>query len=184
MPVLIVSKTRMHAKRVCVGGFDLRTRRNVRLLTAQGSNQPESTDFEVGDVWDVEYIPKRKTIPPHLEDVNVQGGRQIGVQGALSEFLRQNVPIVGGGLSHTFDGLLRFTGSGSGYIARSVGIPEGSVGFWEPDVVLNRDDFNEKVRYRFWEGLSERHISFVGLQTAPDHIEPGTLLRLSLEVVS
>lgn len=170
----------MQHNHVCVGGFDLVQRRNVRLLTQDGQNQPATTPFEIGGIWEINYVAKANCVPPHIEDVYVQSADHIGAECQMVQFLQQNVPIIQGELPQTFDGLLRYSGGGAGYIARSVGVPTGSVCLWRPNVQLTRDDFGEKIRYALWEGMSLRHVSYVGLQPPLDQIEANTLLRLSL----
>lgn len=65
--IIIVSKTHMK-NTFCVGGIT--TKGNyVRLLNAGGHNQPMNTDFEVGQIWDIEYIKRTDITPPHVEDI-------------------------------------------------------------------------------------------------------------------
>ncbi len=180
MTTVILSKTRMHGGYVCVGGFDMDAHRNVRLLSRTGANQPQGTPFQIGEHWDIAYIPRIGCVPPHVEDVLIQSSRRVGTRSNLSEFIRQNCPVIQGSLSRTFEGQLQFTAAGSGYIARNTGLPQGSVCFWESDGPLVRNDYGAKVRYDYAEGLWRRHISFVGFQEPPDVIEQGGLVRLSL----
>lgn len=180
MTVLIVSKTRMHGNNVCVGGFDLEVGRNVRLLTAQGYNQPTTTTYQIGEIWNVIYRPRVGCKPPHVEDVLVTSSSRAGVQPDLSVFIRGNCPVVVGPLNNAFGGLLQYTGSGSAFISRGAGVPDGSVCFWEASARLRRDDFETKIRYAFRQGFANRHISFVGFQTPVDEIPQGSVVRLSM----
>ena len=104
MPVLIVSKTRMHGDHVCVGGFDLDTHRNVRLLNAQGYNQPANTPYQIGEVWDLVYRPRAGCEPPHIEDVLVTSSRRVGNQPNLADYIRKNCLTVTGPLNTAFGG--------------------------------------------------------------------------------
>ncbi len=180
MAVLIVSKTRMHGEHVCVGGFDLGTGQNVRLLTAQGYNQSTTTAYQIGEIWNLTYRPRVGCEPPHVEDVLVTSSSRVGVQPNLTEFLRKNCPVVAGPLNNSFGGHLRYTGAGSAFISRSSEIPEGSVCFWETNEQLRRDDFDAKVRYAFRQGFAVRHISYVGFQDPLAEIPRGSLVRLSM----
>jgi len=170
----------MHGDHVCVGGFDLEAGRNVRLLTAQGYNQPTTTTYQIGEIWSVVYRPRAGCEPPHVEDVLVTSSSRVAVQAELATFIRTNCPIVKGSLHNVFGGHLQYTGAGSAFISRGAGVPDGSVCFWETNERLRRDDFDTKVRYTFRQGFANRHISFVGFQEPVDVIPQGTLVRLSM----
>jgi hypothetical protein len=70
MEVLIVAKTHMR-NAACVGGFEISSKRNVRLLTADGENQPSNSDLEVGQIWNIDYADRPQLTPPHVEDVQI-----------------------------------------------------------------------------------------------------------------
>lgn len=65
--VLVVSKTRMNSG-VCVGGI-LETGQLVRLLKSNGYNQDDSTIFEIGRFYDIEYRERIDKKAPHVEDI-------------------------------------------------------------------------------------------------------------------
>jgi hypothetical protein len=180
MPVIIVSKTRMHGDHVCVGGYDLETRQNIRLLNAQGYNQLTTTQYQIGEIWSLGYQRRTGCEPPHVEDVLVASSSRMGAEPDLAGFIRANCPVVVGPLEGAFDGCLQYTGAGSAFISRDAEIPSGSVCFWEANTPLNRDDYNDKVRYAFRQGFAGRHVSFVGFQDPADYIPQGALIRLSL----
>lgn len=71
--VLIVSKTKMHEGRVCVGGIDLENHVSVRLHDEEGYHETEeSCEYEVRDLWDIDYEYNSIRPMPHCnEDVNV-----------------------------------------------------------------------------------------------------------------
>ena len=70
MRVLIVSKTRAGAL-ICVGGLAA-DRSNLRLTEQEGMPfLPASTEYDIGQVWDLSYAPCNDISPPHLEDVMV-----------------------------------------------------------------------------------------------------------------
>lgn len=180
MAILIVSKTRMHGDHVCVGGFDLATGRNVRLLTDQGYNQSSTTAYRIGEIWDLVCRSRCGCEPPHVEDVLVTSASRISVQPDLDAFIRENCPVIEGPLNNAFGGHLQYTGAGSAFISRGAGIPGESVCFWETNEPLRRDDFNSKVRYSFRQDFSIRHIPYVGFREPVDVIARGSLVRLSL----
>lgn len=164
----------------CIGGLALNTNSSLRLLQANGSNHPDDTDYEMGDIWDLAITPRLNVTPPHTEDVLVRTRRRLGYQNHLAEFLCDRIIPWQGAPMHLFDGLLQISSGGSGYIARGSGIPEHSTGFWIPDRTLERADYNQKVRYRYpsYEGI--RYISYVGYAPPIDRLPAGSLLRVSL----
>lgn len=180
MRVLIVAKTRMGGDHCCIGGLDLKEDRNLRLLTKTGDNQPISTGFAVGDIWEINYTESPHHEAPHIEDVLGHHAYQVGRQEGMGEFLLQHVMVWRGTPQCLFDGKLRYTSSGSGYICRDNGIPNNSTGYWVADVGLIRDDFGTKVRYFYPSFQGIRHITYVGMGDPVDEIPEGALIRVSL----
>jgi hypothetical protein len=170
----------MHGNYVCIGGFDLVARRSVRLLNFQGYNQADDSPYQIGDLWNVTYQPRPRCDAPHLEDVLVSRAVKKGSVADLADFIRANCPIVVGSLANTFAGRLQFTAAGSGYLPRIGDLPDHSVCFCQSASPLNRNDFNEKVRYDCRQSFQIRHISYVGFQEPLAVIPAGALLRLSL----
>src|SRR5438067_83160 len=107
MNVLIVSKTRMGAAR-CVGGLGPNCE-SLRLLSANGHNQPGNTQFEIGSIWDLQFVPRQDCRPPHVEDVLVTNAVRVGEQANLRDSLLEHAPIWNGSIDAIFDGLLEFT---------------------------------------------------------------------------
>jgi ATP-dependent DNA helicase RecQ len=179
MRTLIVGKTHMY-NAACIGGLALDTNLSLRLLQPDGSNYPEDNVYEVGEIWDLTFKPRSKTIPPHTEDVLVQNRRFLGLQDHLAEFLCARIHPWQGPPAHLFDNLIQESPGGSGFIARSTGIPEHSTGFWISDRYLIRADYNQKVRYNYphYEGV--RYITYVGFGQPIERIPAGTLVRVSL----
>lgn len=176
MKVLIVSKTHMQ-KAVCVGGLNLNTNENIRLLTLSGSNQPLNTRFDVGQIWEMVYqlAPVK---PPHIEDVIVYQEDYVGQQPNLRDFLLQRVRPWQGGPSQLYDGLLQVK-NGRGYISERTGIPQISVGFWIPGNALVLRSSNTGKPYYSYEGdiLS---LPYVGFADTVQTIPAKSLVRISL----
>ncbi len=180
MEVLIVSKTHMHTA-ACVGGLVLQNQRSVRLLNHGGSNQPADSDFEVGDIWDINFVNRNPVHPPHVEDVIITNKTYLREIDDINEFLTENDLVNWNGhIDEVFDGLLHWTNSGSGYIPEHGQLPERSTGFWISNRNLERATFDDKVRYRFPNGRNFRGIAYVGYQDTAEEILAGTILRLSL----
>ncbi len=185
MRVLIVSKTRM-AHAACVGAIDMVSRRSLRLLDSSGHNQPQDSNYEVGEVWDIDYIPKPNSSAPHVEDVLVQRRQYVEKHTDLLRYiLDSGFPIWRGGPETLFDGKLHFSNAGSSYAAGPE-FPSKSTGFWMPDRALVRNDFDkDKPRFCYRENPN----SFTGQHCLPyvgyadplaDRIPANTLLRVSL----
>jgi len=179
MKVLIVAKTHMY-DRACVGAMIYDTGQSIRLLQPDGSNQPENTRFDIGQVWDLELRRRLDPIPPHVEDVFVIRNQYLGIQQNLVGFLRSKVSPWSGAPPKLFQGLLRFTQNGSGYISRRIGIPGCSTGYWISDHSLVRSTERGKTRYQYESESSLVCITYVGFQPPVDVIPAGTLVRVSL----
>lgn len=182
MEVIIVSKTHM-SKASCVGAL-AKNGRFLRLLDERGNNQPVDTDYEVGQVWDLEFSEAGHRTPPHVEDVYVTSRRRIGVLDKgkkMLDVLRDyRVSFWEGAPDVLFDGLLQWTEGGSGYISEEGEIPCNSVGFWVPDRRLKKKIFYEKVRYDYPKINGWRSIPYVGYGDPVVIIPAGTLVRVSL----
>jgi hypothetical protein len=178
MDILIVAKTKM-AHNICVGGILLRGKRFVRLLDAFGNNQPVDTDFEIRDIWDIDFTYKKDTLLPHKEDILVKkyrNRRRLKDDLTMLDVLNKlQIPYWEGKLDFVFDGNLQWTMNGSGYISKDR-VPGQSVGFWiaDKELIMNIED--EKIRYYY----GERRIPYVGLEEPVSNIPAGTLLRVSL----
>lgn len=179
MDVLIVSKTHM-ANNACVGGILIQKGRFVRLLDANGNNQPENTDLEIRDIWKIEFEYRREIVPPHIEDIlvkNYHNRRTLSNEITMLDVLRTlHIEYWEGMIDNIFDGYLDWTFNGSGYISREL-IPNHSVGFWITDKELTMYEENNKIRYHYDD---HRKITYVGFKKPVNIIPAGTLLRVSL----
>lgn len=181
MKVVIVSKTRMGGPTVCVGGINVDTHEPVRLMGSDGKRYPSvDTQFEIGQLWDLDYQKVANTKQPHVEDVAVQKRTLLGVQPDFRSYLLDTlkVPIWRGSPSNLFETYLRFTGNGRGYISSQVGLPTNSTGFW----ISDRDliEMQSDTGRIFYEYSDVRQITYVGLIATLPIIPAGTLLRVSL----
>lgn len=179
MEVLIVSKTHMSSM-ACVGGLVLNTHRFIRLLNHGNYNQPGDTDFNVGDIWDINFVNRVPVHPPHIEDVVITSKNYLRSIESINNYLIENNLVNWNGhINNLFDGLLQWTNSGTGYIPVNGTLPSRSVGFWISDKDLIRVEFDQKVRYRYPNGNNYRNISHVGFQDTIETIPAGTILRVS-----
>ncbi len=180
MKVLITSKTKK-GKAACVGGLVLENNKFIRLLDRGNNDQPIDTPFNIGDIWNLDFIPVENLVPPHIEDVIIISHSFYNkVQNIQQVILNSGVKIYYGDPNRIFDGLLRWTKNGSGYI-NSQGIPQNSVGFWIPDrdLILAED----KRHYYYYGSTNEptnKRLAYVGFPAPKNIISAGTLTRISL----
>lgn len=180
--VIILSKTHMNNGHCCIGGLTLNGR-YVRLLDEYEENQPENTDLELKQAWEIEFSERPNNIAPHIEDIlvsnRVSKGR-LKDSITVKDFIKKRqIPIWEGHPDNLFDNLIQWTSSGSGYIDRDGGVPNHSVGFWISDRDIKRRDYNG-VRYQYPQSEGWRSIKFKGFQEPVDLIPAGTLIRVSL----
>lgn len=176
MKCLIVSRT-WAGNGVCVGAL-ARNRSNLRLTDQDGYPfLSDSTPYEIGQVWDIEYTPATNLQPPHVEDVVVTSSEFSYTLSDLASSLASWVPAWRGGVRDLFEGKVKGpTARGSGYIQDD--IPSQSVGFWIPDKDLVGDWNSEGKRYYFW--YEPFRIPHVGVERNLDVIPEGALVRVSL----
>ena len=187
MRTLIVGKTHMR-KLVCIGGLMLEDNTIVRLLQPDRSNHPIDTNFAVGQIWDIEFQTCQDLRPPHVEDILLTNKKYICDQKEIKKVLLPRIAPWKGDIDTIYDGLLRFTQNGSGYISERAGVPAVSTGYWIINEPLYKDSSNEdKIRYIYENENSfaigrfnRKYISYVGFQTPIDIIPKDTLVRVSL----
>lgn len=179
--VLIVSRTRMGGGNVCIGGFDLTANRNIRLLTAQGGNQPGTTPYQVGQVWNLTYINKPLITAPHVEDVLVQSGQHVSshTQASLASFIALNCPLVQGSLSSLFGGHVHSHYHAASFIDNT-GIPNHSVCFWRVNSDLTLVNVFDKNKYHYVSSGYDTFFAYVGVEPPIPVIRNGTIVRMSL----
>jgi hypothetical protein len=177
--VLIVAKTRMGEFYTCVGGIDLETNENVRLLRPGNSNQPSSTPFNVGQVWEIEYIRRHDIFRPHIEDILVQRYQYSGQLTNLNKILLQRMRPWRGGINELFGGLLTLQ-NGKGYVSINKELPNTSTGYWIPDKPLCRSELDDKIYYMYVFENLHYAIKYVGFTNSVEQIPAGALVRVSL----
>lgn len=176
MRITILARTRMNAGRVCIGGMaDDGT--SFRLMTATCDYHTGACPYQVGEVWEMTVQPCPNLEAPHLEDAAVLNGTRIGASPNLRQFVLQRSQPWTGGINVIFDARIRFTSSGSGYIAQSGGLPSASTGFWVPDRDLH---YNAGGRPAYSPQGDGRYLSYVGTANPTGVIPAGTLVRVSL----
>lgn len=150
---------------------------SVRLVKANGQ-WDTSSEFDIGDIWDIEFDKIGELTPPHTEDITIKKRRYVGSQQGLAAHLLSQIEPWKGGIEQVFEGLLGFTGNNNGYISHAKGVPGYSTWFWVPDKDLTlRDDGKH---YDYPGAYFTRGMAYVGEPTALPVISAGTLVRLSL----
>lgn len=180
MKVLIVAKTRMGSG-ACIGGI-AENGRSARLIAPDASfNNQFNKEYNVGEIWDIEFTPDPHIIPPHTENLIVQRKQLLASQEQnIADFIVQHMPPKTGGLERLYDGLVQMSPSGPLYIAKQSGVPSYSTLFWRADRPLLRDTTSKRIRYRYPTETGGHTLTFVGFQEPIAEIPAGTLLRISL----
>jgi len=181
--VLILSKTHMKGGKCCVGGITNKGR-YVRLLTLQGENQPENTELAPRQIYRLTFKEHYDSTPPHVEDVLTQEKvfkGNLGPKTRIIDFITERqIPVWEGGPETLFDGSLKWTSNGSGYINKE-NVPAHSVGFWVSDKRLSKNiSTYGKTRYNYRSTNGWHSLPYVGFDEAIEFIPAGTLLRVSL----
>ena len=180
MRVLILGKTHMLTG-TCIGGLLLESNRSVRLIPEGRNNNPQDTDYGVGQIWDIVFHESDHIEPPHTEDIIVTRGAFIANQPNVRDLLIHQVNPYRGAPEGLYGGMVGFTGNGSAYIASRLGIPGQSTCFWIPDRQLDRRISGRTTYYYYvYPDGREVRFPFVGFQESVPVLNARTLIRLSL----
>jgi hypothetical protein len=181
--VLVVSRTRMNQGRVCVGGHDLDDDfRSVRLLTSGGMNLKEEDAIAPSEIWELEYQPHTEPDPPHVEDVLVSKGKlveKLPTEETARLILAHETPW-SGGPEELFDGTVRGTPNGRVYVPGEGPLPNCSTGYWLPEDSLIKYISFDRPKFTYQGDSPLDEFTWAGMTDAPDEIEHGTLVRVSL----
>lgn len=69
--VIILSRTKMANNNICVGGFDIKNRKMIRLLDNRACALTSDFPYKVGEIYTVRYENRYQLVKPHVEDVAV-----------------------------------------------------------------------------------------------------------------
>lgn len=176
--IIIVAKTHMKDA-FCVGAYDITNKKNIRLLTGVGGNQPKNTKFDVGQIWSIDYEKRPSITLPHVEDVLVGKCTLIKEIEDIKSFLIENVPIWKGSPENIFHSKISFPLGRSGFLENQYSELTQSVGFWLPDKDLELTILKDKQHYLYF-GEQVYSFPYVGCMEKIEKIPKGTLLRVSL----
>jgi hypothetical protein len=171
---MIVARTKMGGGRVCIGALSEQGE-NLRLLSPTCGY--EQSALQTGQLWDITF-DRCKITPPHGEDVAVVQQVQRKQDVDVREFVLERVKILKGTISELFEGKIRFTSSGSGYISATNGLPDGATGFWLPSTPLYLEEAPRGALYGPHQDY--RHLKYVGFPGPIAIIPAGQLVRVSL----
>lgn len=188
--VVIVGKTKMKWQR-CIGALGENDGRSFRLLTSDGDNFPEDTEFNLGQVWDLDLEEVSNSTPPHTEDIRILRQRLVRTLSMpqLKDFVwsRVAVPVVHP--QQLFDGRLRFSQGKRAFVWPGNGAPQYSTGFCRFDKSLHLYQDYGKTRYAYCDNdiscdLEDDDlrldVAYVGCESPVHKIPAGTVLRFSL----
>lgn len=178
--VLIVSKTKMF-NGACIGGIVIPDLNSVRLLNADGTYHSLNTDFEVGQLWEMNIKKSDNLISPHCENVLILSKKIKTTYKNFWEFIdeRKLEKIIwNGSPQNLFQGLLQWTVNRHGYISKKNGVLEVSTGFWIPDKDLV---YSDKFYYYIDEKQDLKYaLKYVGFEIPIGTILASTKVRVSL----
>ena len=179
MRVLIVSKTQMGGNTCCVGGLSLVDNKSVRLMRPGKRYQPNNTNYQIGQIWEIQFEKENKIKPPHVENIIVKKEKFLSNEHNIKDYLLKNIIPWRGDIKNIFDGLLKFTNSGKGYISHEIEIPRFSTGYWLPDKPLNYK-FDEERKRVYYSYSFFYKIKYVGYEEPINTIPANALIRVSL----
>jgi hypothetical protein len=180
MEILIVAKTYMKSA-FCIGGFEIETGKNVRLLNSNGENQPLDTDYKIGQIWEIKYSQRNDIVKPHIEDIIIETKNLVKVQENLKDFLMTKADIWIGSPENIFNDKVKFYIGKSGYVSNKYGLPDSSVGFWISDKDLELTIFDDQKHFYYFGDFNEVCVfPYVGTQALVDKIPKGSIIRVSL----
>jgi ATP-dependent DNA helicase RecQ len=184
MEVLILSKTYLGLNNVFVGGMVLENKQFIRLLNPDGWHPYWDTEYQIGQVWDIDFRKVENLQKPHNEDVIVESQSPTPIRSIdnLSQFILQSdVHIWRGSIDHLFDSRLLWAEAGAGYISDfQHNIPAHSEGFWINDKPLNYEQDGHYLYLSVHSRGSKRKLKYKGLAPPRASIPAHTLLRVSL----
>ncbi len=184
MRVLIVAKTRMGSG-ACIGGIT-ETGESVRLVPLHADpHDGANREYNVGDIWEIsaEPVPETSLVPPHVEDYVVHEKQLIHATQdtkCLVSSIELLMPPKTGNPQVLYEGLLCATRNGALYVRAGNDVPSCSTVFWRPDLPLERDTDDKRIRYRYPTDNGGCTLTFVGFQEPLEMIPENMLLRVSL----
>lgn len=179
MEILITSKTRKGIA-ACIGGVVISNNRFVRLLNPGNRDQCADTDINVGDIWEMSLTDREHLEPPHIEDVIINSKKFVRKMANISNYIQnKGIKIYRGSPGSIFNGILRWTEKGSGYLEDKNDLPGNSVGFW-----ISNKDLELIEKHYYYPGLFKlmpgKRLHYVGFEATVNIIPAGTLIRVSL----
>ena len=188
--VVIVGKTKMQSQR-CIGALGENDGRSFRLLTSTGNNFPVNTEFNLGQVWDLDLQEVSDHTPPHTEDICILSQRLVQTLSMprLNDFIlsRVDAPVVSP--QELFEGKLNFRQNKKAFIRRRNKGLNYSTGFWRFRKTIHLCHDYGKLRYAYCNidtscDLNDDDlildVPYVGCESPISKIPAGTLLRFSL----
>lgn len=200
--VVIIALTNMRNGNLCVGAVELNSLQMLRLSPSYNPETKQAhyrqpSQFALGQVWDITYVPRWNLLPPHMEDVNVLQSHLQGTMTDLGCWVRKHaerIRVHTGGPSDLLDGILKFSPLSHGQYARSAYLSRNadrygtqSLCLWIPDqtLIYEKHDRGGMPEHRFsyiatHPGHSSVRLKYSGIEASPLSISANTLLSVSL----
>jgi len=183
--IIIVSKTKMQNNKVCIGGVT-NDGLLVRLLDKNGANHLDTVDFEIAQVYDIEFGKRENLVAPHVEDILVKSKKLKETNSIILWLIAKKVKIWRGSVNELFDGKLKWDvnkGRSKNFLKGYISIdnlPINSVGFWISDRDLYLQSNYGKDKYNYSSNDNVFQIPYVGVDSPINKIPKGTIIRVSL----
>ena len=182
-----MAKTHLGPSKFCIGGLNLQTCKNVRLLLPGDNHHPLDTPFEIGQIWDLAFYPISHPKPPHLEDVTIRKQSYVTTHISLRNKLLQHIQPWKGGLTQLFDGCLQGK-RGKAFISCNSSIPLCSTGYWLTTIPLTLTRISNRAYYTIHSVVHQNqdfyrdifNIPYVGVPEPLSELPADTLIRVSL----
>ncbi|HDZ8833932.1 TPA: hypothetical protein RUX00_001922 [Aeromonas dhakensis] len=176
--VAIVSRTRMSDEYICVGGYDIRNQRYIRLLDDRASRLTNDYPYQVGEFYNLTYAAKYIINEPHTEDVAVYAYTQYDEQDISFAEIIDEITEDRESLSDLFEQELKWENN-HGFIDR-----DSDLNYSVTISTLDNTLVKTGIRQNYYKELgTDFEVKYVGqapYYQMPSVITAGTPIRFSL----
>lgn len=187
--LVVIARTHMREERICLGALDLETGTLRRLNRSHHQSFMHDAPFEVGQVWDIHFVPDFPHTNPHNEDVIVCSWKATDIGSSLGDLLHRTPArevVFCGNPFGLYQGKLHWIRGGAFWNAvvqdKSL-CPDFSLHLWRTDreMHLHPDRFGG---FHYRSHLPEHNgwwsVAYKGTESPRSVIPPGSIISLSL----